>query len=140
MTSIDRVIADALTADRLSQPVSARPEYVIVTVPRDSVLEALLTLEDSKRTAYETAKQDWDEYRSALEARVMELYPGDLAPTKGFEIPGGPMWKGMTLNWTEGREFLANDLIRQHIPQVWNAFKKQSKGYWTLRRKGAKSR
>jgi len=137
MTTVDRAIADALTAQAQAQPgPTDRPEVVIVEVPPESKLEQLLCLEGKLRAAHEAADANWDEFRSAVTTELQRLYPGNLAPTKGFEIPGGPMWRGLTLSWRPGKEYLPTDLIKQHIPQVWTAFKKRGKGYWELRRKG----
>jgi hypothetical protein len=136
MTTIDRAIADALTAGNQARQAGERLETVIVTVPKDSRLEALLCMEGKARDAHDAAEANWRELKSAIAAELQGLYPGDAAPTKSFEIPGGPMWAGLTVSWRNGKEYLETGLIKQHIPQVWEAFKKQSAGYWELRRKG----
>jgi hypothetical protein len=137
MPTVDRAIADALTAHAQAQAApSDRPEVVIVDVPAESKLEQLLCLEEKLRTAHEVADAHWDEWKLAVTGELNRLYPGDEAPTKGFEIPGGPMWKALSVSWRPGREYLPTDLIQQHIPQVWEAFKKRSKGFWDIRRKG----
>lgn len=134
MTTIDRAIADALTAGAQSQDTAGRPEVVIVTVPKESRLESLLCMEEKARDAHEAAEANWKELKSAVAAELSAMYPGSAAPTKSFEIPGTQMWAPMTVSWRDGREYLSTDLIRQHIPQVWEAFKKKSAGYWELRR------
>lgn len=136
MTTIDRAIADALTAGNQARESAERLETVIVRVPKDSRLEALLCMEEKARDAHSAADANWDELKSAITAELQAMYPGDAAPTKSFEIPGGPMWHGLTVSWRNGKEYLETSLIRQHIPQIWDAFKKQSKGYWEIRRKG----
>jgi len=137
MTTVDRAIADALTAAAQAQPSpTGRPEVVIAEILPESKAEQLLCLEDKLRAAKATAEANWEEFRSALTVELLRQYPGDAAPTKSFEIPGGPMWSALTLSWRDGKEYLPTDLIKQHIPQVWTAFKKKSKGYWELRRKG----
>jgi len=105
-------------------------------VPPEGKLEQLLCLEEKLRAAHEAANANWDEWKKAVTGELGRLYPGDAAPSKAFEIPGGPMWKALTVSWREGKEYLPTDLIQQHIPQVWEAFKKRGKGYWDLRRKG----
>jgi hypothetical protein len=136
MTTIDRAIADALTAGNQARPPADRLETVIVTVPKDSRLEALLCTEGKARDAHDAAEANWKELKSAIAAELQALYPGDAAPTKSFEIPGGPMWATMSVSWREGKEYLETGLIKEHIPQIWKAFKKQGRGYWELRRKG----
>jgi hypothetical protein len=139
MTTIDRAIADALTAEAQARRQDAdRPEVVIVEVPKDSKLEQLLCLEEKLRAAKDAADANWDEFKSALTAELQKLYAGSTAPTKGYEIPGGPMWRPMTMTWQNGKDYLPTDLIKKHIPQVWDAFKKRTTGYWVLRRKGSK--
>jgi hypothetical protein len=140
MPSVDRAIADALTAEHQAQPVpSARREIVIVEVPPESRLEQLLCLEEQRRADRDAASAAWDELKDGIVAEVQKLYPGDQAPIKGFEIPGGPMWKGLSLSWRDGKEYLPTDLIRQYIPQIWDAFKKTGRGFWDFRRTGKRS-
>jgi hypothetical protein len=140
MTTVDRAIANALTAQVQAQPApGARPETVIVEVPKESRLEQLLCLEEKRRAKYETAKAEWDEWKKGVTAELEHLYTGNAAPTKGFEIPGGPMWKAIAVSWRDGKEYLPTDLIKQHIPQVWDAFKKRGSGYWDVRRMGKRS-
>lgn len=137
MVSIDKAIADAFTAEYQARPPATdRPEVVIVDVPKESRLEQLLCLEEKLRAARDAANANWDEFKGGIEAELQKLYPGDAAPTKTFEIPGGPMWKALTVSWRDGKEYLPTDLIQQHIPQVWEAFKKRGRGYWDIRRKG----
>ena len=136
-TSINKVIADALTATHQARPPATdRPEVVIVDVPKESRLEQLLCREEKVRAAYAAAEAERDELRKAVIAEVEALYPGNRAPTKGYEIPGGPMWNPLRLSWHEGREYLEDSLIKEHIPQIWDAFKKKGKGYWDFRRAG----
>jgi hypothetical protein len=137
MTTVDRAIADALTAERQAQQnAGSRPEVVIVEVPKDSRLETLLCLEASRRADKDAALAAWEELKDGVAAEVQRMYPGDAAPTKAFEIPGGPMWSPLTLSWRDGKEYLPTTLIREHIPQIWDAFKQTTRGYWDFRRKG----
>lgn len=134
MTTIDKAIADALTAENQSRPPAGQPEVVIVAVPKESRLESLLCMEEKARDAHDAAEANWKSLKSAIAAELSAMYPGSAAPTKSFEIPGTKMWAPLTVSWRSGREYLSTDLIRQHIPQVWEAFKKQSAGYWEIRR------
>jgi hypothetical protein len=136
MTSLERSIADALTADAQARRAPDRPEVVIVVPPPDSKLESWLCLYESRKSAQETADAAMDEWKEAVTAELQRAYPGEAAPTKGYEIPGTAMWPALTIMWQNGKEYLPTDLIKQHIPQVWSAFKKQSKGFWVIRRKG----
>jgi hypothetical protein len=137
MPSIDKAIADALTAAYQERPPeTGPPEVVIVDVPPDSKLEQLLCLHDERKARHEAADAEWEEHKAALTTELGLLYPGKKAPTKSYEIPPGPMWRPLTVSWREGREYLPTDLIKAHIPQVWTAFKKQSKGFWDIRYKG----
>ncbi|HEY1705570.1 MAG TPA: hypothetical protein VGG75_38280 [Trebonia sp.] len=135
MTSIDKAIANALTADAQAHAAPERPEVVIVVVPPDSKLEGWLCLGDPRKSALEAAEAAHGEWKDAVIAELQRMYPGETAPTKGYEIPGGPMWSSLSVSWQNGKEYLPTDLIKQHIPQVWSAFKKQSRGFWIIRRK-----
>jgi hypothetical protein len=135
MTTVDRAIANALTAGAQAQGTADQPEVVIVTVPPNSRLESLLCMEDRARDAHNAAEANWAELKSAITAECQALYPGTAGPTKAFEIPAKPpMWAGLTIAWRDGKEYLPTDLIKQHIPQIWTAFKKRSKGFWDFRR------
>jgi hypothetical protein len=136
VTTIDKAIANALTAGAQAQNPSAQPEVVIVTVPKESRLEQLLCMEGKARDAHKAAEDNWDDLKAAITAELTAMYPGSAAPTKAYEIPGSKMWAPLTVSWREGREYLETKLIREHIPQVWDAFKKRSRGYWDIRRKG----
>jgi hypothetical protein len=136
MTTIDRAIANALTAAAASAAPAGQPEVVIVTVPKESRLESLLCMEEKARDAHKAAEDNWDSLKAAITAELTAMYPGSAAPTKAFEIPGSKMWNPLTVSWREGREYLESSLIKQHIPQVWEAFKKRSRGYWDIRRSG----
>lgn len=131
MTTVDRAVADALIADAASR--EAEPETLVVQVQPDTRLEQLLCEYETMKEAHDRAETEWDEYRSAMIAELEAL-----APTRhiaAFEIPKGPMWPALTIAWREGREYLPSALIRQHIPQIWDGFKKRSKGFWDIRRK-----
>jgi hypothetical protein len=140
MVTIDRAIADALTADAQARPApDARPETVIVEVPKESRLEQLLCLEETYRAEHEAADARWDEWKKAVTAELQQQYPGDAAPAKAFEIHGSAMWKALRISWHDGKEYLPTDLIKAHIPRVWEAFKKKGNGYWDIRRMGKRS-
>jgi len=139
MVTVDRAIANALTAQAQAQPSTERPEVVVVEVPKDSRLEALLCLEEKRRAEHEAAEAAWTELKSGITAELERMYPGSAAPVKGFEIPAGPMWKAIAVSWRDGKEYLPADLIRAHIPQVWDAFKKRGKGFWDFRRMGKRA-
>lgn len=134
MTTIDRAIADALTAQYQAKSPLGEAEVIVVRPVKDSPLETLLCLYEKRKGAYDAAKAEWEEYKDALTSALREYEPDENV--KSYEVPGGPMYPGLTVSWRDGREYLPTELIRQHIPKVWDAFKQRTKGYWDVRPKG----
>lgn len=140
MTSIDEAIATA----RAQAPAPAPVETLIVRPERDTPLEALLCLYEAYKAEHDAAEAKWSEYKTALTSALRAYNPDENI--KVYEVPGRSvtsiggelrqMWPGISVAWRDGREYLPTDLIRKHIPQVWDAFKKRSKGYWDIRLKG----
>ena len=134
MTTIDKAIADALTASYQARPPEGKAEVIVVKPGKDSVLETLLCLYEQRKGDYDAAVEQWDEYKSALTAALRSYEPDENVST--YEVPATQMYPAITVAWRAGREYLPTDLIKEHIPQVWTAFKKTTKGYWDIRRKG----
>jgi hypothetical protein len=133
MTTIDKAIADALTARyQAGEPGAA--EVIVVRPEKDSPLETLLCLYEKRKGDYDAAREAWSEYKSALTAALRDYEPDENVSE--YEVPAAVMWPAITVSWRSGREYLPTDLIKQHIPQVWKAFKQTTKGYWDVRKKG----
>lgn len=131
MTTIDRAIADALTASNLD---TRQAEVVIVQPVKDSPLETLLCLYEQRKGDYDAAVSAWEEYKLALTGALRAYQPDENV--KAYEVPASPMYPALAVSWRDGREYLPTDLIKKHIPQVWDAFKQRTKGYWDVRPKG----
>lgn len=134
MTTIDKAIADALTAQHQAQAPSGQPEVIVVRPLKDSPLETLLCLYETRKSAYDEAAEAWEEYKGALTAALRAYEPDENV--KSYDVPASRMWPALSVSWRAGREYLPTELIKEHIPQVWTAFKKQTKGYWDIRKKG----
>lgn len=134
MTTIERAIAEAFTAEYAKRlPLQDKPEVLIVRPEKDSPLETLLCLYEQRKTTYDAASEQWEEYKKSLTS-ALRSYESD-ENVKVYEIPATRMYPGLAVRWREGREYLPTELIRQHIPQIWDAFKKRSRGYWDIRLK-----
>lgn len=136
MTTIDRAVAEAVMAAQAAR--QPKPEVLIVHPDKDGPLEALLCLYETRKNAHDAAEEKWETYKSALTS-ALRAYNSD-ENVKSYEIPGGRMYPSLAVSWRKGREYLPTELIRQHIPQVWNAFKQTSKGYWDIRLKSKSAR
>lgn len=131
MTTIDRAIADALTA---SNQDTGQAEVIVVRPAKDSPLETLLCLYEQRKGAYDAAKSEWEEYKLALTSALRSYEPDENV--KSYEVPASPMYPALAVSWRDGREYLPTELIKRHIPQVWDAFKQRTRGYWDIRVKG----
>lgn len=109
-------------------------EVVIVRPEKDSKLETLLCLYEQRKGAYDAAKGEWEEYKAALTAELRAYEPDENV--KGYEVSATGMYPALAVSWRNGREYLPTELIKKHIPQVWDAFKQRTKGYWDVRPKG----
>jgi hypothetical protein len=136
MTTIDQAIANAYAAGMRHQEPAGNVETVIVQPVPDSPLEALLCMYETNKSELDAAKEKWESYHSSLVAALRAYEPDENV--KAYEVPPGRMWPGISVAWQAGREYLPTDLIRQHIPQVWDAFKQRTKGYWVIRAKKGK--
>jgi hypothetical protein len=134
MTTIDKAIADALTAQYAARPPEGQAEVIVVKPEKDSPLETLLCLYELRKGAYDAATEAWDEYKSALTNALRAYEPDENVKT--YDVPQTRMWPALTVSWQAGREYLPTELIKQHIPKVWDAFKQNTKGYWVIRKKG----
>ena len=134
MTSIDQAIANAYAAGMRDRAPAGDIETVIVQPAPDSPLEALLCLYEPNKEELDAAKEKWETYRSALVAALRD-YDAD-ENVKTYDVPAGRMWPGISVAWQDGSEYLPTDLIKKHIPKVWDAFKQRGKGHWVVRKKG----
>jgi len=134
MTTIDRAITDAITAENTARAAAPAPEVIVVHPEKESQLEALLCLYEQRKAAHDAAEDQWGEYKEALVAALRAYNPDENV--KVYEVPATRMWPAVTVAWRKGREYLPAELIRKHIPQIWDAFKVTAKGYWEVRPKG----
>ncbi len=110
-------------------PAPVRDKTVIVEVPKDSRLEGLLTLRDSLKEKRDAAQQAYDENKEGILRELMLLYPDQ--DIKVYEMQGTRMWKRMTYTFSR-TPYLPGKLIEEHLPVVYEAFKRYKQG-WTLR-------
>jgi hypothetical protein len=104
-------------------PESTRPERVIVKPPKDSRLEALMCEFAMRQKAAQDAAQKFKELKEGIAAELEALYPEEIRPTEAFEIPGTFMYDAITMNY-KSEPYLPAAAIREHLPQVYDAFKK----------------
>lgn len=120
------------TGQALEAPAATRDRTVIVDVPPDSRLETLLCLHDTLKEKAEAAKAAWDDFQDGLMAELVRLDPGP--DVKSYVIAKSPMYPGLAYTYQES-DYLPGPAIREHLPPVWNAFKKV-KSSWVLRKTG----
>ena len=132
MTTLDRAIATAYAAQ--AQAAAGQAEVIVVKPEKNSALEALLCQYELRKGAHDAEEERWDEYRSALVNALRTYEPDENVKT--YDIPASRMWPAISVSWRAGREYLPTELIKQHIPQIWTAFKSTTKGYWDIRKKG----
>lgn len=109
-----------------------RDKTVIVTVPKDSRLEALLATYETVKARRDEAAAAYDDLTSGILAELREL---DSAPDiKVYEIQATRMWPALAYGYQQ-TPYLPAPKVRAHIPAVWDAFK-QYKESWVLRKLG----
>lgn len=109
-----------------------RERTVIVDVPADSRMEALLCLHDTLKAKKEAAKEAWDDFQSGLFNELVKLHPEP--DVKTYVIPRSSMYPGLAYGYQES-DYLPGPTVRQYMPPVWDAFKKV-KSSWVLRKTG----
>jgi hypothetical protein len=120
------------TEPAVEAPEVVRDRTVIVDVPKDSRMEALLCLHDTLRARKDAANEAWDDFQSGLLTELTALHPDP--DIKTYQIPKSPMYPGLTYGYQES-DYLPGPLVREHMPPVWDAFKKIKKS-WVLRTLG----
>ncbi len=106
-----------------------RDRTVVVSVPQDSRLEALLCVEENLKEKERAAKAAHEENKKAILAELQRLHPED--DIKVYEIPASRMWKAMSYTFQRS-PYLPAKLIREHLAPIYEAFK-QWKESWVLR-------
>jgi hypothetical protein len=109
-----------------------RDRTVIVDVPADSRMEQLLCLHDTLKAKKEAANEAWDDFQDGLFTELVTLHPDK--DIKIYQIPKSPMYPGLAYGYQES-DYLPGPMVREHMPPVWDAFKKVKKS-WVLRKTG----
>jgi hypothetical protein len=110
-----------------------RPERVLVKPDPDSRLAGLLCLYERKKAAADEAEKAYEELKKSILAELMALFPKEEdRPSKAFDISGNEMYPPVSYTFVS-KYYLSNPLIKEHMPAVYEAFKKQST-HWELRR------
>ena len=110
-----------------------RPERVLVKPDPDSRLAGLLCLYETRKAEHNAAEAAYKELGKSILSELMEMHPDeDTRPTKAFDIPGCDMYPPVSYTYVS-KYYLSNPLIREHMPDVYEAFKKEQ-AYWELRR------
>jgi hypothetical protein len=107
---------------------AARDKTVVVSVPPDSRLEALLCTAADRKARADAAKADWAETQEGILAELTALYPAK--DIKAYVIPGGPVWPAMTYGF-QRQAYLPARPVREHLGPVYEAFKAW-KTFWRL--------
>jgi hypothetical protein len=134
MTS-DQITAAAVweTGEAAATPQPPeRDRTVVVTVPPNSRLEALLCLWENVKDKKDAAEAAYDEVKEGILAELRALDPGE--DVKAYDIAGTRMYPPLSYSYSR-TPYLPAPKIREHIPSVYDAFK-QFKESWVLRKKG----
>lgn len=110
-----------------------RPERVLVKPHPDSRLAGLLCLYETRKAEADAAKAAYKELKASILAELTEMFPDEEdQPLKSYDIPGCDMYPPVSYTYVS-KFYLSNPLIRQHMPAVYEAFKKEQ-SHWELRR------
>jgi hypothetical protein len=110
-----------------------RPERVLVKPDPDSRLAGLLCLYETRKSEADAAEAAYDELKASILAELILLHPAEEdQPTRAYDIPGSNMYPPLSYSY-KSQFFLSNPLIRQHMPEVYEAFK-VARSHWELRR------
>ena len=101
-------------------------ERVIVKPPRDSRLEALLCEYKMRKQEAADAEQRFRELKSAIAAELEDMYPAEVRPSKGYEVPATQMYPELTVNY-KTQEYLPGGEIKKNFPEIYDAFKRESR-------------
>ncbi len=120
-----------MTQTATETPVIVRDQTVIVDVPKDSRLEALLTIGKGLKEAEDAAVTAHEENKKAILAELVLLYPA--RNIKVYEITATRMYKAMSYGFQRS-PYLPSGPIKEHLFPVYEAYKK-FKESWVLREK-----
>ena len=120
----------AATAETVQPHV--RDKTVIVQVPADSRLEALLCTWEVTKAKHDAAAAAYDELKSGILAELTAMHPE--LDIRAYDIPASRMWPALTYGYKESY-FLPAAKVKEYVEPVYEAFK-QLKGYWELRKRG----
>jgi hypothetical protein len=109
-----------------------RPERVLVKPDPDSRLAGLLCLYETYKAEADAADAKYEELKKSILVELQGMFPADEQPLKAYDIPGSAMYPPVSYTY-HSSFYLSNPLIREHMPQVFEAFK-QKKQYWEMRR------
>jgi hypothetical protein len=105
--------------------VPARLERVIVKPVRDSRLESLLCEYKIRKQEAADAEQRFKELKAAIGSELEDMYPAEVRPAKGYEIPASSMYPELTVNY-KTQEYLPGGEIKKHFPEIYETFKRES--------------
>jgi hypothetical protein len=105
--------------------VPAPFERVVVKPTRDSRLESLLCEYKLRKQEAADAEQRFKDLKSAIAAELEDLYPAEVRPSKGYEIPASSMYPELTINY-KTQEYLPGGEIKKHFPAIYESFKRES--------------
>jgi hypothetical protein len=100
----------------------ARPERVIVKPPRDSRLEALLCLYESRKAEDARTEREFKELKAAILAELEDIFTGSARPETAYEIAPTVMYPALTVSY-KSQEYLPVSVIREHFPEIFEKFK-----------------
>lgn len=106
-------------------PATQRPERVIVKPARYSRLEALLCEYGHRKQEAADAEQRFKELKAAIAAELEDMYPFEVRPSVGYEIPATSMFPSLSISY-KSQTYLPVGDIRTNFPAIYEAFKKES--------------
>jgi hypothetical protein len=112
--------------------VKKRPERVLVKPDPDSRLASLLCLYETRKAEADAAEKAYDELKKSVLTELEAMTSEDERPSKAYDIVGSPMWPPVSYTYIS-KFYLSNPMIREHLPEVYEAFKKEQH-HWELRK------
>jgi|ERR1041385_3854882 len=98
-----------------------------ITVAPGSPLDQLLDRKDAAKARLDEAQADFDAIDAEIKSQVTMAVPEG---TEKIVLSGGASRPPQALTWHEGKWYAPAEWLRDNAPAVWQAARKQGRGYW----------
>ena len=92
-----------------------------------SPLDQLMNRKDAAKARLDEAQADFDAVDAEIKAQVTMAVPEG---TEKIVISGGTSRPPQALTWHEGKWYAPVQWLKDYAPAVWEASRKQGRGYW----------